>query len=157
MILYFAYGSNMSAVRMKQRLDWEAPRQSASLENYQLVFNQAGFNDPHWSPANIMPSRGGLVEGIVYEVEEKDLQILDVHEKYYQRFEVDILVSNGTSVKAITYLSQNAREEKPPTREYLNFLLEGKELLSPEYFEGLNRITVFSEDLLKQKGPTGKG
>jgi cation transport regulator ChaC len=104
-----------------------------------------------------MPSRGGLVEGIVYEVEEKDLQILDVHEKYYQRFEVDILVSNGTSVKAITYLSQNAREEKSPTREYLNFLLEAKELLSPEYFEGLNRITVFSEDLLKQKGPSGKG
>ena len=157
MILYFAYGSNMSAVRMKQRLDWEAPRQNASLVNYQLVFNQAGFNDPHWSPANIMPSRGGLVEGIVYEVEEKDLQILDVHEKYYQRFEVDILVSNGTSVKAITYLSQNASEEKPPTREYLNFLLEGKELLRPEYFDGLSQITVFSEDLLKQKGPSGKG
>ena len=60
-------------------------------------------------------------------------------------------------MKAITYLSQNAREEKPPTREYLNFLLEGKELLSPEYFDGLSQITVFSEDLLKQNGPSGKG
>ena len=157
MILYFAYGSNMSAVRMKQRLDWEAPRQSASLENYQLVFNQAGFNDPHWSPANIQPSTGELVEGIVYEVEEKDLKILDVYEKYYQRLGVDILSSNGTPVKAITYLSQNAREEKHPTRKYLNFLLEGKELLSPEYFDDLRQITVFSEDLLKQKGPSGKG
>ena len=67
------------------------------------------------------------------------------------------MVSHGIPVKAITYLSQNAREEKPPTREYLNFLLEGKELLSPEYFDRLSQITVFSEDLLKQKGPTGKG
>ena len=53
MILYFAYGSNMSAARMKQRLGWEAPRRAATLRDFQLVFDQAGFNDPAWSPVNI--------------------------------------------------------------------------------------------------------
>ena len=88
MILYFAYGSNMSATRMKQSLGWEAPRRAATLRDFQLVFDQAGFNDPSWSPANIRSEQGGLVEGMVYEVEEKDLKILDGYEKYFQRLEV---------------------------------------------------------------------
>ena len=87
MILYFAYGSNMSAARMKQRLGWEASRRAATLRDFQLVFDQAGFNDPSWSPANIRSEQGGLVEGMVYEVEEKDLKILDGYEKYYQRLD----------------------------------------------------------------------
>ena len=80
MILYFAYGSNMSAARMKQRLGWKAPRRAATLIDFQLVFDQAGFNDPAWSPANIRSEQGGLVEGMVYEVEEKGLKILDGYE-----------------------------------------------------------------------------
>ena len=73
MILYFAYGSNMSAARMKQRLGWEAPRRAATLRDFELVFDQADFNAPALSPANIRSEQGGLVEGMVYEVEEKDL------------------------------------------------------------------------------------
>ncbi len=68
MILYFAYGSNMSAARMKQRLGWDASRLAATLRDFQLVFDQAGFNDPAWSPANIRSEQGGLVDGMVYEV-----------------------------------------------------------------------------------------
>ena len=71
MILYLAYGSNMSAARMKQRLGWEAPRRAATLRDFELVFDQAGFNAPAWSPANIRSEQGGLVEGMVYEVEKR--------------------------------------------------------------------------------------
>ena len=71
MIVYIAYGSNMSAARMKQRLGWEAPRRAATLRDFQLVLDQAGFNAPSWSPANIRSEQGGLVEGMLYEVEEK--------------------------------------------------------------------------------------
>ena len=108
MILYFAYGSNMSTVRMKKRLGWEAPRRAASLKDFQLVFDQAGFNDPSWSPANIRSEQGGLVEGMVYEVEEKDLKILDGYEKYYQRLEVKVMeaqekdVCSDLSIKKIS-------------------------------------------------------
>ena len=77
MILYFAYGSNLSAARMKQRLGWKAPCRAATLKDFQLVFDQAGFNDPSWSPSNIRSEQGGLVEGMVYEMEEKDHKILD--------------------------------------------------------------------------------
>ena len=151
MILYFAYGSNMSAARMKQRLGWEAPRRAANLKDFQLVFDQAGFNDPSWSPANIRSEQGGLVEGMVYEVEEKDLKILDGYEQYYQRLEVKVMAAQVKKLDAVTYLSKKSRGEKPPTQEYLNFLLEGKSFLSREYFDKLSRIKVIQEDSKKQE------
>ena len=151
MILYFAYGSNMSAARMKQRLGWEAPRRAATLRDFELVFDQAGFNDPSWSPANIRSEQGGLVEGMVYEVEEKDLKVLDGYEKYYQRLEVKVMAAKEKNLDGVTYLSIKPRREKPPTQEYLNFLLEGKSFLSWKYFDELSRIQVISEDSLKQE------
>ena len=151
MILYFAYGSNMSAARMKQRLGWEAPRRAATLKDFQLVFDQAGFNASSWSPANIRSEQGGLVEGMVYEVEEKDLKILDGYEKYYQRLEVKVMAAKEKKLDAVTYLSKKSRGEKPPTQEYLNFLLEGKSFLSREYFDELSRIQVIPEDSMKQE------
>ena len=150
MILYFAYGSNMSAARMKQRLGWEAPRRAATLIDFQLVFDQAGFNAPSWSPANIRLEQGGLVEGMVYEVEEKDLKILDGYEKYYQRLKVKVMAAQQEKLDAVTYLSKKSRGEKPPTQEYLNFLLEGKSFLSREYFEELSRIQVIPGNSMKQ-------
>ena len=151
MILYFAYGSNMSAARIKQRLGWEAPRRVATLRDFQLVFDQAGFNDPSWSPANIRSEREGLVEGMVYEVEEKDLKILDGYEKYYQRLGVKVIAAQEKKMDAVTHLSKKSLGEKPPTQEYLNFLLEGKSFLSREYFDKLSRIQVIPEDSMKQE------
>ena len=151
MILYFAYGSNMSAARMKQRLGWEAPRRAATLKDFHLVFDQAGFNDPSWSPANIRSGQGGLVEGIVYEVEEKDLKILDGYEKFYQRLEVKVMAAQQEKLDAVTYLSIKHQGEKPPTQEYLNFLLEEKSFLSREYFDELSRIHLIQEDSMKHE------
>ena len=151
MILYFAYGSNMSAARMKKGLGLEAPSRAPTLKDFQLVFDQAGFNDPSWSPANIRSEQGGLVEGMVYEVEEKDLKILDGYEKYYQRLEVKVMAAQEEKLDDVTYLSKKFRGEKPHTQEYLNFLLEGKSFLSREYFDELSRIQVIPEDSMKQE------
>ncbi|MEC8187915.1 MAG: gamma-glutamylcyclotransferase family protein, partial [SAR324 cluster bacterium] len=109
------------------------------------------FNDPSWSPANIRSEQGGLVEGMVYEVEEKDLKILDGYEKYYQRLEVKVMAAQEEKFDAVTYFSKKSRGEKPPTQEYLNFLLEGKSFLSREYFDELSRIQVIPEDSMKQE------
>ena len=151
MILYFAYGSNMSAARMKQRLGSETPNRAATLKDFQLVFDQAGFNAPSWSPANIRSEQGSLVEGMIYEVEEKDFKILDGYEKFYQRLEVKVMAAQKEKLDAVTYLSKKSRGEKPPTQEYLNFLLEGKSFLSREYFDELSQIQVIPEDSMKQE------
>ncbi len=54
---------------------------------------------------------------MVYEVEEKDLKILDGSEKYYQRLEVKVMEVKGKNLDAVTYLSKKSRGEKPPTQE----------------------------------------
>ncbi len=74
MINYFAFGSNMSAKRMNDRLGWSPSRSGAILHNYEMVFNKHS-NDG--GKANIMSSPNNLVEGILYSVNEEDLLTLD--------------------------------------------------------------------------------
>jgi len=154
MIPYFAYGSNMSAGRMMQRLGWSPRREGAVLQDYLLVFDQPGFNEFHWSPANIRSDEEGLVEGIVYHLEESDLGILDVYEKYYRRKDVEVTVKKGGTLRAVTYLSEDVAPETFPTREYLDFLLEGREFLSSNYCKMLQRIRTVDQ---MRRDDTGEG
>ena len=145
MIPYFAYGSNMSAGRIMQRLGWSPRHEGALLQDYLLVFDQPGFNESHWSPANIRSEEEGLVEGMVYHLEERDLGILDGYEKYYRRKDVEVALKKGGTIRAVTYLSEDAALATLPTREYLDFLLEGREFLSSNYFSMLQSIRTVDE------------
>ena len=145
MISYFAYGSNMSAGRMRQRLGWSPRREGAVLKDYLLVFDQPGFNESHWSPANIRSEEEGLVEGIVYYLEERDLGILDGYEKYYRRKDVEVALKKGGTIRAVTYLSEDSATESLPTREYLDFLLEGMVLLSSDYLSMIQSIRTVDQ------------
>ena len=152
MIPYFAYGSNMSIGRMIQRLGWSPRREGAVLQDYLLVFDQPGFNESHWSPANIRSEEKGLGEGIVYHLEERDLCILDGFEKYYRRKDVEIAFKKGGTSRAVTYLSELAAPATLPTREYLNFLLEGREFLSSNYFSMLQSIRTVGQTRTDESG-----
>mgnify|MGYP001239801031 FL=1 len=152
MIPYFAYGSNMSAGRMMQRLGWSPRREGAVLQDYLLVFDQPGFNESHWSPANIRSEEEGLVEGIVYHLEERDLGILDGYEKYYRRKDVEVALKKGGTIRAVTYLSEDAALETLPTREYLDFLLEGRGFLSSNYFSMLQSIRTVDQTRTDDSG-----
>ena len=138
MLNYFAFGSNMSAQRMLERLGWSPSRLGAILPDYEMIFNKHS-NDG--GKANIMSYPGNIVEGILYSVNEKDLLILDKYEgvaaKQYKRHEIEVRNNNKNSIKAVTYKAFNTGKVSAPTEEYLNYILEGKELLSPKYFAKL--------------------
>ena len=138
MINYFAFGSNMSAKRMHQRLGLSPSRSGAILHNYEMVFNKHS-NDG--GKANIMFSHGNLVEGILYFLNEEDLLTLDKFEgvasKQYKRYDIEVQDSNKKSIAAVTYKALNTGQISAPTDEYLNYILEGKEFLSPEYYSKL--------------------
>ena len=138
MLNYFAFGSNMSAKRMHERLGWSPSRSGAILNNYEMVFNKLS-NDG--GKANIMYSPGDLVEGILYSVNEEDLLILDKYEgvaaKQYKRYDIEVRNHNKNSIAAVTYKAINTGKVYSPTEEYLNYILEGKEFLSPGYYTKL--------------------
>ena len=138
MINYFAFGSNMSAQRMNDRLGWFPSPSGAILHDYVMVFNKHS-NDG--GKANIMYSRGNQVEGILYSVNEEDLLILDKYEgvatEQYKRYDIEVLDNNKKSFAAVAYKALNTGKLFAPTEEYLNYILEGKEYLSLEYFTKL--------------------
>ena len=138
MLNYFAFGSNMSAQRIHERLGWSPSRSGAILTDYEMNFNKHS-NDG--GKANIMHSPGNTVEGILYSVNEEDLLILDKFEgvatKQYKRHEIEVRNHNINSIAAVAYKALNTGKVSAPTEEYLNYILEGKEFLSLGYFTKL--------------------
>ncbi|MBC8259989.1 MAG: gamma-glutamylcyclotransferase [SAR324 cluster bacterium] len=140
---YFAYGSNMSARRIRHRLGWAPSRIATILPDYLLAFDKQS-NDG--GKANIQCSTGNQVEGVLYFVKEQDLLILDgfegVAEREYERQEIEVLDRAGHLMPAVAYVALNTGKETRPTREYLNYLLEGEHLLSPDYVSSLEEIAT---------------
>ena len=128
----------MSAQRMHERLEWSPSRSGAILTDLEMVFNKHS-NDG--GKANIMYSPGDLVEGILYSVYEKDLVVLDKYEgvaaDQYKRYEINVQNKNKKSILALAYKALNTGKVSAPTEVYLNYILEGKEFLSPEYYKKL--------------------
>ncbi len=138
MLNYFAFGSNMSAKRMHERLGWYPSRSGAILQNYRMLFNKHS-NDG--GKANIMNSPSDIVEGILYSVNEEDLVVLDKYEgvsdNQYKRHKIVVQDNNKNPLAAIAYKALNPGNFSAPTEEYLNFLLEGKQFLSSRYYKKL--------------------
>jgi len=123
---------------MHERLGWSPSRSGAILPDYEMIFNKHS-NDG--GKANIMSSPGNIVEGILYSVNEEDLLILDKYEgvaaKQYKRHEIEVQNYNKYSITAVTYKALNTGKVSAPTEEYLSYILDGKEFLSPGYYAKL--------------------
>ena len=123
---------------MHERLGWSPSRSGAILPDYEMIFNKHS-NDG--GKANIMSSPGNIVEGILYSVNEEDLVILDKYEgvssKQYKRYEIEVQDNNKNSIPAVAYKALNTGKVSAPTEEYLNYILEGREFLSPGYYTKL--------------------
>jgi cation transport regulator ChaC len=139
---YFAYGSNMDCDRLRERGVRFSRREKAVLEWYRLVFNKRSTRNPGEGYANIVKDEGGVVEGILYEIADKDIERLDRFEGYphhYDRRKVEVRLQSGEVVDAVAYIANRkmTAEGLKPSRGYLNHLLKGCDLLSKEYCEKL--------------------
>lgn len=142
MTKYFAYGSNMNPERMREREIKFSKREHVVLNGWRLMFNKIASRNPKEGYANIEPHKQEIVEGILYEIRDSDLEKLDIHEGYpyhYDKRIVEVKLDNGQKVEAITYIAQpdKTRSGLKPSKEYLNHLLKGCDLLSEEYREKL--------------------
>jgi gamma-glutamylcyclotransferase (GGCT)/AIG2-like uncharacterized protein YtfP len=143
MIKYFAYGSNMDMSRLSNRGVNPITRNKGTLKNWKLKFNKkASAGD--WSFANIEPSEGDAVEGLVFTIKESDLKLLDKFEgapRHYRR-EILIVETYSEDIKCITYIAQpeHVVEGLLPQKDYMQFLINGAKMLSEEYQEKLLNI-----------------
>lgn len=106
-MLYFAYGSNMSAERLKKRINSACKVGTGELENYKLVCNKISCDQS--LKFNIERSEGSQVYGVVYCVSESDLPELNKYEgaisgsKHYIR-EMMTINYNGEEQQAAIYI-----------------------------------------------------
>jgi gamma-glutamylcyclotransferase (GGCT)/AIG2-like uncharacterized protein YtfP len=127
LILYFAHSENLNKKLMKERAPDSAPKLTAVLPNYRLVF--MGWSR-QWKggTATIRATGGQKVEGGVYAISDRDLRRLDNLEGYpgqTNRINVTVFTEAGQAIKAVTYIRIAQSEETKPSPEYLNVIKQG--------------------------------
>jgi len=144
---YFAYGSNMDADRLfEKRLKPKGvaagERVAGRLDGWQLAFNKLVRRIPGAGAGNIIVKPGATVYGTLNALPARGFEVLDVHEgvvtgHYERRIVRAARADTGDMVEAITYVALQVGEGLRPTREYLGFLLAGRDLLPADYWKRL--------------------
>jgi gamma-glutamylcyclotransferase (GGCT)/AIG2-like uncharacterized protein YtfP len=137
MAVYFAYGSN---------LDWQnwsefcarhgadphcmKPIGAALLPDVELVFNYRSVLR-EGGALNIQPRKGQVVHGVLFEVNDRGWEALDLKESValgcYARTPCVAILRNGQTTPVITYVVTPARIENfvAPSREYTEIVRRG--------------------------------
>lgn len=141
---YFAYGSNMNPRRMADRGMRFVAAEPGCLSGWRLHFNKRARGKTGVAYANIMPVAGHSVEGVLYQLVDRDeIRRMDPFEGYpelYRRQLMDIdRGDGGRVVSAWVYVATPAWQQEGllPERHYLNHLLAGRPWLSPDYYRAL--------------------
>lgn len=139
-VLYFAYGSNMSTKRLRERIPNAQPIGAAALNDYEFSCNKKSKDSS--SKGNISPRKNATTWGVLFEIPLDDLKRLDEIEGGYERIAINVLRGNQ-SIESVTYISQRI-STAPPYDWYMNYIIEGarEHGLPDDYIQSLSRITA---------------
>ena len=112
------------------------------LKDYQLIMNMGGPNFVEPSFANIRELEGSNVEGVVHEIDKKDLQkIVNTEGEDYElvKLSIDVCGKNKTAYTLI--YKTNEIRDIPPSKRYLKILIRAakENNLSTNYIESLEK------------------
>ena len=120
---FFAYGARMGADHMHSDTPDAKAIGPARLEGYRLAFNVASRS---WGggAANIIPSIGGHIWGMLWEIGDGDLEAYNSFrgdERMQHILEVEVEGPDG-SVKATTFAVDSPERYVAPTDRYVAML-----------------------------------
>ncbi len=115
--LYIAYGSNINLEQMKYRCPHSKVVGTSEIKDYELEFRGV---------ATIVPNKGATVLVLIWELDERDLLVLNRYEGWPRlyRQETMFFELNGREVEGMAYL-MNYGELSPPSPQYYNTILQG--------------------------------
>jgi gamma-glutamylcyclotransferase (GGCT)/AIG2-like uncharacterized protein YtfP len=137
-MFYFAYGSNLDPVQMGERCPGARTTGLAALHDHRLAFPRRSET---WDGgvASIQPAHGAIVWGMLYDLTDADLAVLDEFEGFkaagdahnsYEREQLTFELTRPDDdsiprrVRAWTYLARPANPTAP-SRRYLDTILRG--------------------------------
>ena len=143
-MLYFAYGSNMHPGQMRTRCPGCVFVAAARLRDHCLAFTRPWAAWDGGGVADLQPSQGGMVEGVLWEITEAHRNALDEYEEYpaaYTRKDVVVETFAGKALTAFAYFARPMGTYRPG-RRYLQSLVDGARAhgLSPGYVASLSAI-----------------
>jgi gamma-glutamylcyclotransferase (GGCT)/AIG2-like uncharacterized protein YtfP len=119
---YFAYGSNMSPARMRDRIAGAEPLGAAQLVGFCLRLDKRGADGS--GKANLGDDATQSVWGALYRIEASEWPRLDAFEADYERIAVEV-EWRGAPQAAQTYRSHRLTEHAVPFVWYKRLLIEG--------------------------------
>ena len=136
MPLYFAYGSNMDEWQMRQRCPGAKFKFVAKMERWRLCFPR--FSKKRCGGvASIEQAEGETVWGVVFEIPDAELPLLDKSEGYdpkrpsnknsYNRVEMQVTDTGGERHKCHVYVANADKPYRPSRDCYLNYIIRGAE------------------------------
>jgi len=148
-MLYFAYGSNMLRSRLEnqkrgdERIEQVIDHGAGVLLEHTIKFNKESIDDS--GKTNVIEDNDSKVLGVIYELTDTQINLLDKIEAGYTRSPVNVILGSNT-IQVDTYFAttENVDNDLLPTRDYLNFLILGakEHNFSDEYIEFLEKTKV---------------
>lgn len=126
---YFAYGSNMSTLRLKQRTASARPVARARLPGHRLAFHK--FSKVDLSGKCDIPQSDDpehYVIGVVFEIDPREKTLLDSIEglgKGYEIKEVTVIGENNNRYRAFAYYATKIDSRLKPYHWYKEHVLRG--------------------------------
>ena len=121
-MLYFAYGSNLNHVQMKNRCSGAKYIKKHILKGYKLCFSHK-TNHSVFGHANIVKNKKSIVQGALWNITKNDENELDGYEgvdyNYYQKEHFNL-----RGKKVLVYIQKKFYLQKPNST-YLHTIING--------------------------------
>ena len=153
-MIYFAYGSNLDWNQIRKRCPSVSFIGIAKLTGYRIGFTRLSSRRK-CGAADIVSDIAGEVWGVLYKIDEIDVEKLDKSEGYkpgrnnnaYRRIEVTVFVDgdNTKPITAFTYEVVNKEFNKyKPSPDYKKQIVNGAKYLHlpEEYISKLEKVEV---------------
>ncbi|WP_206486156.1 gamma-glutamylcyclotransferase family protein [Thalassotalea sp. G2M2-11] len=147
---YFAYGSNMSLLRLQARVPSAQKLGMYMLADHQLRFDKVGADGSGKGHASVCHNQ--QIFGVIYQIKSHEKPQLDQIEGLGHGYEIKSVTVNdlkGNSVEAFTYYATEIDPSLQPYSWYLNHVLVGaKESGLPlEYLQKIHAVkTIFDSN-----------
>lgn len=127
-MLYFAYGSNMSLRRLRQRTPSAEPIDQVALRGHRLAFHKIGRDGSAKCDIIVVDDPDSRVHGVLYRIDVHDRAALDAAEglgRGYEVRNVEVTSAGGEIANAFTYYATATDATLRPYAWYVQHVLRG--------------------------------
>ncbi|CAG9298406.1 gamma-glutamylcyclotransferase family protein [Celerinatantimonas diazotrophica] len=153
---YFAYGSNMSLSRLRERVPSAETIGYFTLSHHDLRFHKSSKDGSGKCDAFFTADSESVMYGVLFKIDPAQKPALDRAEGLgygYEEKEVTVTADDGTPITAITYVATKIDETLKPYSWYVNHVLIGahEASLPQDYIDIKIRSVEVIEDSDKER------